>query len=102
MDTTDMTPETFTPYDSADYLKSDADIAAYLDAALEKSVDDPALFTHALGVVARARGMSRLATETGVTREGLYKALSDDGNPSFMTVLKVARALGLKLSVSPA
>lgn len=97
-----MTPETFTPYDSADYLKSDADIAAYLDAALEESVDDPAFFAHALGVVARARGMSRLATETGITREGLYKALSDDGNPSFMTVLKVARALGLRLSVSPA
>jgi len=97
-----MTLETFTPYDSADYLKSDDDIAAYLDAALEESIDDPSFFAHALGVVARARSMTRLAAETGITREGLYKALSDDGNPSLMTVLKVTRALGLRLSVSAA
>lgn len=101
MEATSMTTETFTPYDSADYLKSDADVAAYLDAALEDSLDDPAFFAHALGVVARARSMSRLAADTGISREGLYKALSDDGNPSFMTVLKVTRALGLRLSVSP-
>ncbi|MBS0457218.1 MAG: putative addiction module antidote protein [Proteobacteria bacterium] len=97
-----MTRETFSRYDSADYLKTEADIAAYLDACMDEGGDDPSFIAHALGVVARARNMSHLARDTGLTREGLYKALSGDGNPSFATVLKVARALGLKLAFQPA
>jgi probable addiction module antidote protein len=87
-----------TPWDSAEYLKTERDIAAYLDACVEEAGDDPAFLAHALGVVARARNMSQLARDTGLTREGLYKALAADGNPSFATVLKVANALGLKIS----
>ncbi|CAJ0692988.1 addiction module antidote protein [Ralstonia sp. 22086] len=85
------------PWDSAEHLKTEADMAAYLDACLEEAADDPAFITHALGVVARARGMTQLARDTGMTREGLYKALSEEGNPSFATVLKVMRALGIRL-----
>jgi probable addiction module antidote protein len=84
------------PWDSAKYLKSDDDITGYLEACAEEN--DPALMAYALGVVARARNMSQLARDTGMTREGLYKALSADGNPSFATVMKVAQALGLQLS----
>ena len=91
--------ETFSRYDTADYLKTESDIAAYLEACLEQ--DDPALLAAALGDVARARNMSQLARDTGMTREGLYKALSGQGNPSFATVMKVAQALGLKLSFKP-
>lgn len=95
-----MIPETFGRYDSADYLKTEEDIALYLEACAQE--EDPALIVQALGVVARARNMSQLARETGLTREGLYKALSGEGNPSFATVLKVAKALGLRLSIKPA
>jgi len=90
--------ETFSRYDSADYLKTDEDILAYLEACIEQGGDDPAVITHALGVVARARNMAQLARDTGMTREGLYKALSGDGNPSFATVMKVVHALGLQLA----
>ncbi|MEE2715860.1 MAG: addiction module antidote protein [SAR324 cluster bacterium] len=89
--------ETF-PYDSAEYLETEEDIAAYLEAVLEDG--DPALITHALGVIARAKGMTQIARETGLGRESLYKALSPEGNPEFVTVLKVIQALGLKLSAS--
>lgn len=82
-------------WDAADYLKSDEDMAAYLEAALEAG--DPSLFTAALGDIARAKGMSDLARETGLGRESLYKALSPDGNPEFATILKVVHSLGLKL-----
>jgi probable addiction module antidote protein len=88
--------EAFSRWDAADYLKSEEDMVAYLQACLEESPDDPALVSAALGDIARARGMVRLAKETGLTREGLYKALSKDGNPSLGTVLKVLKALGLK------
>jgi probable addiction module antidote protein len=88
-----------TRWDSAEYLKTDEDIAAYLDAVLEE--DDPALVTHALGVIARAKGMSQIARETGMGRESLYKALSPEGNPEFATVIKVLKALGLQLHASP-
>ncbi len=91
--------ETFSRYDSADYLKTDEDIAAYLEACADEN--DPVLMAHALGVVARARNMSQLARETGMTREGLYKALSVDGNPSFATVMKVAHALGFRVTFKP-
>jgi probable addiction module antidote protein len=90
--------EAFSLWDPADYLKSEEDMAAYLEACLEEAPDDPALVAAALGDIARARGMVRLARETGLTREGLYKALSKDGNPSLGTVLKVLKALGLKFT----
>src|SRR3974390_728666 len=86
------------PWDSAAYLKTDEDIGNYLEAVFEDG--DPALITHALGVVARAKGMSQIAQAAGLGRESLYKALSPDGNPEFATVLKVMRALGLKLRVA--
>lgn len=90
--------ETFSRWDAADYLKSDDDMVAYLQACLEEAPDDPVLIAAALGDIARARGMVQLAKETGLTREGLYKALSKDGNPSLGTVLKVLKALGLKFT----
>ncbi|WIM13574.1 addiction module antidote protein [Enhydrobacter sp.] len=91
----------FSRYDAADHLKDEEDIAAFLDVVMEESGDDPAYVTHALGIVARARSMSQLARDTGLTREGLYKALSEEGNPSFATIVKIARALGLRLSFRP-
>ncbi|MFA7382526.1 MAG: addiction module antidote protein [Desulfurivibrionaceae bacterium] len=94
--------EKFTKYDSAEYLKTDADMAAYLDACLQEAGDDPAFIAHALGVIARARGMSQLARDTGLARENLYKALSAEGNPEFGTILKVVKALGLRLHAEPA
>ena len=87
----------FSPYDSADYLVSVEDAAAYLEAALEEGGDDPAFVAHALGTIARSGNVSELARRAGMSREGLYKALSGDGNPSFATIMKVAKALGLKL-----
>ena len=89
--------ETFSRWDAANYLETEEDIAAYLDAVMEDG--DPALVTAALGDIARARNMSQLARDTGLTREGLYKALSSDGNPSLATVMKVVHALGLRLTV---
>jgi probable addiction module antidote protein len=88
----------FSRWDAADSLHSEAEMVAYLQACLEEAPDDAALLAAALGDIARARGMMRLAKATGMTREGLYKALSKDGNPSLGTVLKVMRALGLKLT----
>ena len=90
-----------TRWDSAEYLKTEEDIQLYLEACLEEGTEDPAVILHALGVVARARNMSQLARDTGLTREGLYKALSPDGNPSFATVAKVAKALGFRITVQP-
>jgi len=86
------------PWDSAAYLKSDKDIAAYLEAVFEDG--DPELVAAALGDVARAKGMSQVAKGAGLARESLYKALSAKGNPEFATVLKVIHALGLKLKVA--
>ena len=101
MATKRRTKETFSRWDAADYLKSEEDMAAYLQACIEEAPDDPAFIATALGDVARARGMVQLAKETGLTREGLYKALSKDGNPNFGTVLKVLHALGLKITLQP-
>ncbi|HUJ04038.1 MAG TPA: addiction module antidote protein [Rhizomicrobium sp.] len=84
-------------YDTADYLKTEKDIANYLDAVFEDG--DPALIAYSLGVVARARGMARIAKKAGLGRESLYKALSEDGNPKLDTVVKITRALGFKLAV---
>lgn len=93
-----MTVKT-TRWDSAEHLKTDEDMKLYLEACIEEAGDDPAFIVHALGVIARARNMSKLARDTGLTREGLYKALSPEGNPTFSTVAKVARALGLQITV---
>jgi probable addiction module antidote protein len=82
-------------WDPAEHLESEEDMAAYLEAALEDG--DPALIAAALGDIARAQGMSAIARKTGLGRESLYNALSLDGNPEFSTVLKVVRALGLRL-----
>ena len=92
--------EKFSRYDTADYLETEEDIRLYLEACQEDG--DPALIAAALGDIAKARNMTQLAKEAGMTRAGLYKALSSDGNPSFATVSKVAKALGLKISVHPA
>jgi probable addiction module antidote protein len=86
-------------FDPAEYLDDSESIAAYLSDALESG--DPAFIADALGVVARARGMSEVAREAGVSRESLYRALSADGNPEFATVLRVMKALGLQLSAAP-
>lgn len=91
-----------TPYDVAEHLRTPQEMAAYLDAWLEDSPDDAAGIAKALGDIARAKGMSQVAKDTGLSRESLYRALSADGNPSFATVLKVARALGVKLHAEAA
>jgi len=98
---TASTKETFSRWDAADYLRSEADMAAYIQAVLDEAPGDAALLAEALGDIARAKGMVQLARDTGLTREGLYKALSKDGNPRLDTVLKVLHALGLKLIPQP-
>lgn len=82
-------------YDAAEYLATEEEMAAYLDAALEEG--EPALVIQALGTIAKERGMSQIARDTGLDRESLYKALSLGGNPEFATVIKVIRALGIRL-----
>lgn len=86
-----------TRWDSAEYLKTDEDMAAYLEACMEEAGDDPAFIAQALGTIARAKGMTQLARDTGLARESLYKALSAEGNPEFATIWKVIRALGIRL-----
>ena len=86
------------PWDAADHLEGDEDSVAYLEAAFEDG--DPALIAAALGDIARARGMTKVATDAGLGRESLYKALSPTGNPELATVLKVMQALGLGLRVA--
>ncbi|OQX08023.1 MAG: putative addiction module antidote protein [Desulfobulbaceae bacterium A2] len=94
--------EKFSRWDSADYLNTEEDIALYFEACLEEDPGDGSLIRAALGSISRARGMTSLAKETGLSREGLYRALSADGNPEFSTVMKVIRALGLKLHATAA
>ena len=86
-------------WDAADYLESPEDMAAYLEAALEDG--DPAVVAATLGDIARAKGMTSVARETGLGRESLYKALSSGGNPELGTVLRVLRAVGLRLHAGP-
>ena len=88
-----------TPWNVQDHLQTPEECALYLDAVLAESGDDPTFIAKAIGDVARAKGMSQTSRDTGITREGLYKALSDAGSPSFATVLKVLSALGLRLHV---
>lgn len=92
-------PET-TPFDSADYLDSAEAIAAYLDAYLDDG--SPAELRAAMATVARSRGVTDLARRSGVSRPGIYKALGQDGNPSFETVRSILAAMGLRLTVEPA
>lgn len=89
-------------YDVAEQLRSPEEMAAYLDAWLSEAPDDAAGIARALGDIARARGMSQVARDAGLSRESLYKALSENGNPSFATVLKVAKALGVRLHAEAA
>jgi probable addiction module antidote protein len=90
------------PYDVASQLRTPAEMAAYLDAWLGEAPDDASGIARALGDIARAKGMSQVARDSGLSRESLYKALSGSGNPSFETVLRVARALGLRLRAAAA
>ncbi|MBU3694740.1 MAG: putative addiction module antidote protein [Rhodocyclaceae bacterium] len=90
------------PFDVAAHLRTPEEMAAYLDAWLADAPDDVAGIARALGDIARAKGMTRVAKDAGLSRESLYRALSEDGNPSFATVLKVARAIGLRLHARPA
>ena len=90
------------PYDVAAQLRTPKEMAAYLDAWMADAPDDAAGIARALGDIARAKGMTEVAKEAGMSRESLYKALSAEGNPSFATVLKVARALGVKLHATAA
>jgi probable addiction module antidote protein len=86
------------PFDPAAYLDDDEALAVYMSEALESG--DPAFITDAISVIARARGMTQVAKDAGLSRERLYRALSSDGNPEFATILKVVDALGLKLTAS--
>ena len=88
-------PTTTRPFDMAEQLRDEQDIAAYLTLVLEEG--DPGELAHALGVIARARGMTQIAAEAGMGREALYKALRADASPRFETILKVMHALGLTL-----
>lgn len=97
-----MSNENFAPFDPAEHLETEEAIAAFLDGVMEDGGDDPAYVAQALGVVARARNLSQLARDVGMSRQGLVKSLSGEGNPSFATVVKVAQALGLRVAFEPA
>ncbi|KPB32302.1 MULTISPECIES: addiction module antidote protein [Pseudomonas] len=89
-----------TPFDTVDYLKTPEDMANYLDACLEEDSGDGLLIRAALNDIARAYGMTQIARDTGLGRESLYKALGANGNPEFTTIMKVVRAMGIKLHAS--
>ena len=91
-----------TLYDVSEHLRTPEEMAAYLDAWFEEAPEDAAGIARALGDIARAKGMSQVAKDAGLSRESLYRALSADGNPSFATVLKVAKALGIRLHAQAA
>lgn len=92
-----MSTETFTAFDAANYLATVEDVAGYLEAVIDEADDDPPAIARTLGTIARSRNFSQIARQSGMSREGLYKALSADGNPSLATVVKVSHALGLRL-----
>ena len=94
--------EPLTRFDTVDYLKSPEDMAAYLDACFEEDPGDGSLIRAALNDIARAQGMTQIAREAGLGRESLYKALGSKGNPEFATIIKVMKALGLKLHATAA
>lgn len=89
--------EKFTRWDAAEHLKTEEDINAYFEACLDEAPGDDSLVRAALGDIAKARKMSRLAKDIGLSREGLYRALSAEGNPEFATIMKVIKGLGLRL-----
>lgn len=97
-----MSKTTTRRYDVAEHLRTPEEMAAYLEACLEEADGDAAFVAKALGDIARAKGMAQVARDAGLSRESLYKALSGERSPGFDTVLKVIRALGLKLHAEPA
>ncbi|EPT5086689.1 addiction module antidote protein [Salmonella enterica subsp. enterica] len=88
----------FEKWDAAEFLKTEEDMVEYLNACIEEAGDDPKFIAKALGTIARARGMTQMARDTGLSRESLYRALSGEGNPEFGTILKVVHALGLRFN----
>ena len=92
--------ETFSRWDAAEHLRTHEDARLYLEACAEEDPGDGSLIRAALNDIARSGNMSRLARETGMSREGLYKALSENGNPSFATVMRIARALGMQVRIT--
>ena len=92
--------EAFTRWDAVDHLRTKEDMQLYLEACADEDPGDGSLIRAALNDIARAQNMSQLAREIGMTREGLYKALSEQGNPSFATVMRITRALGMQLRFS--
>ena len=97
-----MTKTVTSPYDVAEHLRTPEEMAAYLEASIEEADGDAAFVAKALGDIARAKGMSQVACDAGLSRESLYKALSGERNPSLDTVLRVVGALGLKLRAEAA
>ena len=93
-------PETFTKWDAAEHLRTRKDVRQYLAACAEQDPGDGSLIRAALNDIARAQNMSLLARDAGMSREGLYKALSENGNPSFATVMRITRALGMQLRIT--
>jgi len=91
-----MKKATFAEYDPADYIETKEDVIAHLEAAIEEN--DPGFLLRTIGHIARSKGMAQLARDLNLDRAGLYKAFSDDGNPSFLTVVKVLDCLGLRMS----
>ena len=96
-----MSKTTTTRYDVAEHLRTPEEMAAYLEACLEEADGDAAFIAKALGDIARAKGMAQVAKDAGLSRESLYKALAPGAKPRFDTVLKVARALGVRLTAHP-
>ena len=92
--------ESFTKWDVTEHLNTQEDVRLYLEACAEEDPGDGSLICAALNDIARAGNMSRLAREAGMSRKGLYKALSEDGNPTFATVIRITRALGMNLRIT--
>lgn len=90
-----------TRYDVAEHLRTEEEMALYLEAAIEETEGDPTFIAKALGDIARARGMTQVAKDAGMSRESLYKALSGDRSPEFATIMKVSKALGLRWNIQP-
>ena len=93
-------PETFTRWDAAEHLRTKEDVRLYLEACAEEDPGDGSLIRAALNDIARAQNMTLLARDVGMSREGLYKALSENGNPSFATIMRITRALGMQLRIT--